>query len=56
MGSAHLATLAPTSSTVEMTPTTGVKGVTARQNLGAKVFTPTPRKMGASTTSKRSEV
>mmetsp|Transcript_66946 Transcript_66946/g.81999 ORF Transcript_66946/g.81999 Transcript_66946/m.81999 type:complete len:218 (+) Transcript_66946:150-803(+) len=50
MGSAHLATDAPTKSTVEITPTTGVKGVTALQKLGARVLKPTPKKMGAKTT------
>mmetsp|Transcript_77639 Transcript_77639/g.122523 ORF Transcript_77639/g.122523 Transcript_77639/m.122523 type:complete len:218 (+) Transcript_77639:298-951(+) len=50
MGSAHLATEAPTRRTVEITPTTGVKGETALQSLGARVLSPTPKKMGNSTT------
>merc|ERR1740138_649772 len=47
---ATCATDAPTSSTVDTMPTTGVYGSTALANFGASVFTPTPRKMGARTT------
>lgn len=36
---------------MEITPMIGVKGETARQKRGATVFRPTPKKMGASTTS-----
>mmetsp|Transcript_26465 Transcript_26465/g.63142 ORF Transcript_26465/g.63142 Transcript_26465/m.63142 type:complete len:218 (+) Transcript_26465:324-977(+) len=50
MGAAQPATEAPTSNTVEITPITGVYGVTALQNLGTRVLQPTPKKMGAKTT------